>query len=292
MKERIMKRNRITFVFVTMLTLGLFFAACDDIGKVAADILFTDQDDVTLGQQVVSQINADTKTYPIWNDGRSTEVKYYLNNTILPELLKSSAIEKKGVYQYHIEVIKDTILNAFALPGGPIYVYTGILKYLNSESALAGVLGHEIAHAERRHSAQRMAAQYGLQMLMNVVLGQNPSTLAQIGANLLSGIALLRNSQMNETESDDYSFKYLKGTKYYPGSVKFFFEQMRSDGFIGDTSKIGAFLSTHPLPSVRIEEANARLTQAGIQVISYNDASSGVNLFRTEYQNNIKVKLP
>ncbi|MBI2417782.1 MAG: M48 family metalloprotease [Ignavibacteriales bacterium] len=287
-----MKRNRISIVFLTMLTFGLFFAACDDIGKVAADILFTDQDDVTLGQQVVSQINADTKTYPIWNDGRSTEVKYYLNNTVLTELLKSPVIEKKGVYQYHIEVIKDTILNAFALPGGPIYVYTGLLKYLTSESALAGVIGHEIAHAERRHAAQRMAAQYGLQMLMNVVLGQNPSTLAQIGANLLSGIALLQNSQLNETESDDYSFKYLKGTKYYPGSVKFFFEQMQADGLVSASGKVEAFFSTHPDPLSRIAGTNTRLTNDNITVIKFDDTASGINLYRTEYQNQIWAKLP
>lgn len=279
-------------VLLIIATLGGTFVACRQAGAIAADVLFTEQDDVTLGQQVVSQINADTKTYKIWKDGNAASVKAYLNNVVLTELLKSPAITKKGVYKYNIEVINDTILNAFALPGGPIYVYTGLLKYLNSESAIAGVLGHEIAHAEKRHAVQNMAAASSLSILLGIVLGNNPSELAQIAANLVSGTLLLANSRDMETESDVSSFAYLKGTKYYPGSVKFFFEQLKADGLVNSQGKVATLFSTHPEPIARISETDSRLRSAGLQIISYDYTGTDINLYRTEYNTNIKSKLP
>jgi predicted Zn-dependent protease len=210
------------------------------------------------------------------------------------EILKSPKIEKAGVYQYSVKIIlKDSILNAFALPGGPVYVYTGLLKYLNSQSALAGVIGHEIAHAERRHATTRMTQQYGIAMLLSVVLGEKPTQVAEIVANLFAGLALLQNSRANEDESDQYSFEYLKSTKYYPGSVKFFFEKLKADGLITSGSGgLESFLSTHPQPELRISLTDSRLTQAGIQIISYNYTGATPNLYKTEYQSNIVSKLP
>ncbi|MBN8547612.1 MAG: M48 family metalloprotease [Ignavibacteria bacterium] len=264
-----------------------FISACSSLGL----NIFSDADEVSLGSNVAAEIAADPKEYPIFRGDPA--VKQYLNDRIFYHLLQSNSITKKNVYTYQLEIIdRPDVLNAFALPGGRVYVYTGLLKYLDSEAALAGVLGHEIAHAERRHATQRMTAQYGTSMLIGLVLGQNPNKYVEIAANLFAGLSLLSNSRSNEDESDKYSIEYLKDTRYYPGGVKFFFEKMRDDGKVSSKSGgLETFLSTHPDPIARISSTDQRLKEKGMAVFSYTNYA-GQGVFREEYKRNIIDKLP
>lgn len=211
--------------------------------------------------------------------------------SIFQHILNSPKVVKKDVYNYQFEIINQDILNAFAIPGGYIYLYTGLLKYLDSEAALAGVIGHEIAHIERRHSTQRLTAYYGISILLGLILGENPSQLAEIAANLFVGLAFLANSRSDENESDRLSFDYLRDTRYYPGGVKFFFEKMRDDGLVSQQSdKVATFLSTHPDPIDRISSTNQRLSDNSFIVVDYKSDSNGI--YRNEYQTNVRNKLP
>jgi len=250
--------------------------------------IFTDNDEVNLGKQFDSEIRKNTKEYPIYDN---QEVKEYIDKNIFREILKSPEIKKRDVYNYQIEIIKnDSILNAFALPGGYIYLYTGLLKYLDSEAALAGVIGHEIAHVERRHATQRITASYGISIILSIALGENPSQLAELAANLFSGLALLANSRANEDESDEYSIKYLSSTRFYPGAVKFFFEKLRDDGLVSQSSsKIATFLSTHPDPLDRINTTENRLKAMGITILNYKH--DGESIFKESYKKNILNKM-
>lgn len=251
--------------------------------------IFTDNDDVKLGQEVVAQINSDPKEYPIYKG--DPELKKYINERIFQHILSSPAVKKKNVFNYTIEIIdRPDVMNAFALPGGYIYVYTGLLKYLDSEAALAGVIAHEIAHAEKRHATKRMTQYYGASILVNLVLGKNPSQLSEIVSNLFVGAAFLANSRDNEDEADAGSVEYLRGTRYYPGAVKFFFEKMKADNLIsGKSSKIEVFLSTHPDPIDRINTINTLLEVQNIPVHDYT--YNGDNVYREEYKKNILAKL-
>lgn len=251
--------------------------------------IFTNQDDVRLGKQVAQEIANDPKDYPIYNGNPA--IKNYINRQIFQQVLASQEIKSKDIYPYQIEIIaNDSVYNAFALPGGYIYIYSGILKYLDSEAALAGVIGHEIAHAELRHATQRMTAQYGASFLVNLILGNNPSELEQIGSNLFVGLAFLANSRSDENQADEYSFKYLRSTRFYPGGVKFFFEHMKADGLVSSQSdKIATFLSTHPNPIDRISNTNQRLQSAGYPIYNYKSTANGV--FREAYINNIKNQM-
>lgn len=251
--------------------------------------IFTDQDEVQLGMQLDGEIKKNPKDYPIYKGDPS--VKQYIEQKIFNEILNSPEVKKRNVYKWQLELIQDdSTLNAFATPGGFVYVYTGILKYLDSEAALAGVLAHEIAHAERRHATQNLTSYYGLSMLASLVLGQNPSEIAQIAANLFTGLTFLANSRTFEDEADEYSIKYLRSTRFYPGGVKFFFEKMRDDRLIAtNNSKIATFLSTHPDPIDRINTAEARLRNYGIKVKDYK--SNDPDVYRQSYITNIKSKL-
>ena len=235
------------------------------------------------------EIRNNPQEYPIFKGDPS--VKRYINERLFQHILTSPKIKSKDVYNYQVEIIDQDVLNAFALPGGYIYVYTGLLNYLDSEAALAGVLGHEIAHVEERHATERLTSYYGVSILLGFVLGDNPSQIAEIGANLFVGLGFLANSRSDENQSDERSFEYLQDTRYYPGGVKFFFERMRDDGLVSSNSdKVATFLSTHPDPIDRISTTNQRLQKINLSVMDYK--SNGAGIFRDEYQVNIKNKLP
>ena len=272
-----------TALYAITIAVPLLYYSCD-----SGVNLFSKSDDVQLGQQVDAEIRSKPTEYPIFHGDPS--VKSYISSNIFNQILASPQIENKEVYPYQVEILDQDILNAFALPGGFIYIYTGLLNYLDSEAALAGVLGHEIAHAELRHATQRMTAYYGVSILLSIILGENPSQIAEIGANLFVGLAFLANSRSDENQSDEYSYKYLQDTRFYPGSVKFFFEKMRDDGLVSsNSSKVETFLSTHPDPIDRIANTNQRLQNGGQQILDYT--ATGPGIFKEEYQQNIKSKL-
>lgn len=264
-----------------ILFVSVFALHCSDDG-VSPFNLFSEQDEVELGEQVDQEIRSDPAQYPILQ-GRP-DVKAYVK-TIGDKVLSSPDIKKRDVYAYEYEIIADdNTVNAFCTPGGYIYVYTGLLKFVDDEATLAGVIGHEIAHAELRHSTERMTQVYGAQILLGILLGNNPSQLEQIASNLLTGLALLKNSRSQETESDRYSFDYLEDTEYYPGAIKFFFGKIVAQ----QDEQPGAFetlLSTHPAPGDRISEMNTLLEE--------NDTPPPTesNLFTQRYQQ-FKATLP
>ena len=233
---------------------------------------FPVSDDVQLGRQVKQEIESNPNEYPILNNPAAEK---YLQDMI-NQILQSPEVKYRKTFAYDVKIINDDrTVNAFCTPGGYIYVYTGLLKKLDNEATLAGVLGHEIAHAENRHSTQRLTKAYGASILTGIVLGDNPSQLEQIGANLFTGLALLKNSRSDELESDEDSFKYLKSTKWYPGAIKFFFDEINQGG----SSGVKEWFSTHPMPENRIKEINEMLKKNNI------NPPSESNLFKQRYQN-------
>ena len=198
--------------------------------------IFSVEDDVKLGQDIDKEIRANPRDFPILKGNQ--KVKDYVSSLGREILNKSSLIKYKDVFPYKFEVINDTIVNAFCTPGGFIYVYTGLIKFLDNEASLAGVIGHEIAHAEKRHMTQRITSYYGVSAVLSLVLGGNPNTAANIAANLFVGLGFLANSRSDETESDNMSIRYLMSTKWYPGSIMFFFDKIREEQRrLGTTTK-------------------------------------------------------
>lgn len=250
--------------------------------------LFSDADDMKLGMQFAEQLKSNVKEYPVYNNSR---LKNYINTRIFQHVLNSPEVKKKNTYNYQLEIIdNDTTKNAFAVPGGYVYIYTGLLKYLNSEAALAGVIAHEIGHVERRHSTRRITSAYGISMVIGLALGNNPNQMVELGANLFTGLALLANSRSDEDEADEFAVKSLVNSRYYPGSVKFFFEKMKADRLIeSGGGGIATFLSTHPDPIERIEMANQRMRSMGYKVRNYTDSGNGI--YQKEYKKNILSRL-
>lgn len=244
--------------------------------------IFTDQDDVNLGRQLDEQIRSSPGEYPILR-GRP-DVKQYVEG-IVRTVLASPEVKKKDIYPYTVEIINDDkTINAFCTPGGYIYVYTGLLKFLDNEASLAGVLGHEIAHAELRHATKRITAAYGVQIALAVALGENPTLLEQIASNLFVNLGFLKNSRDDEEESDNASMLYLRSTPYYPGAIRYFFDKVLAQKGRRGTA-LERLLSTHPLPRDRVENVENTMKKWNVP------PPSEANLFTARYRK-FKRNLP
>ncbi len=214
-------------------------------GSGLVNLLVSTSDDVAMGQATVAQIESNPSEYPIL-DSAKYNVAYAHINRITQNILNSGEVYYKDKFVWRVRIInKDDVLNAFCTPGGYIYVYTGLIKYLDNETQLAGVLGHEIAHADRRHSANQMVKQYGISTLVSILSGGSQSQLTALASQLL----LLKYGREDETEADKFSVRYLKPTEYDGRGAKYFFEKLIATGQTGSTP---AFLSTHPDPGDRV----------------------------------------
>ncbi len=240
--------------------------------------IFTPQDDAVLGLQLDAEIRSNTIEYPIYDN---YEIKKYLQDMV-DEIIKSPHIQYRNIFAYKVELIdKPDIVNAFCTPGGYIYVYTGLLKFLDDEAALAAVLAHEIGHAECRHATTRITTAWGMQAITDAYLESNNNEASRMATNLFSGMALLQNSREDEYEADEKSFQYLMSTRWYPGAIKIFFNKI-----IGSTGSQGSsfeqLLSTHPLPKERLTKITEYLKQNDIDPPNEN------NLYYSKYQELMK----
>ncbi|MBL0340181.1 MAG: M48 family metalloprotease [Bacteroidetes bacterium] len=212
--------------------------------------LFSTSEDLALGEKVAGQIENDPINFPILSENDNKELYQHLNR-ISGKILQSSKILHREEFAWQLKVIdNDTLYNAFCTPGGYIYVYSGLIKFVQSEDELAGILAHEIAHGDLRHSTDQMTKTYGIKVLTNLILGGESELLTNMGINLLG----LKFSRSDEEEADEFAVKYLSDTDYNPRSFAVFFERMEQAG--GSMGPL-QFLSTHPNPENRVQKIEA-----------------------------------
>lgn len=230
----------------------ILFAAIGMLSSCSKDgdvNFFSVNKDIELGQQLEAQIAANPAEYPVLSEASNPEAYAHIRR-IRDKVLTSDDIQYKDRFEWSVKLIDQDVLNAFAAPGGYIYVYTGLINYLDSEHELAGVMGHEIAHADRRHSTDQMTKQYGLSFMLQAVSGGNPGALEQLAGSLLT----LKFSRGDESEADEMSVIYLCDTDYKADGASGFFQKIIDEG----GSSQPAFLSTHPSPDNRVENIQAK----------------------------------
>lgn len=217
--------------------------------------LFTIEDDKQLGLQVKAEIESKPGEFPVLDPVAYASAYNYING-IRNEILNSGRVTYKNEFLWEVYIIKqDDVQNAFCTPGGYIYVYTGLIKYLDSKSALAGVMGHEIAHADKRHSTEQLTKIYGIQTLLDIVLGNDQGLLSQVATQLVG----LKFSRDDEREADMASVTYLCPTKFEADGAADFFRKIVEGGATAPPE----FLSTHPSPDDRVENIEAEAEQQG-----------------------------
>lgn len=219
--------------------------------------LFTIEDDMSLGAQLQDEIASNPAEFPLLSETQYPSAYQHMRQ-VRDAILGSGLVKYDDTFDWELHIIKDdTILNAFCTPGGYIYFYTGLIKYLDHDAQFAGVLGHEMAHAAERHSTEQLTKVYGIQILIAVVLGENPNMLAQMAVDIATGLASLAFSRTDEYQSDELSVKYLYETTYDARGVAGFFEKLDASQYPPE------FLSTHPNPENRVDRIYELWTTLG-----------------------------
>ena len=264
MKKQLVKIGSISVM------LGLFIIASSCKDKNDNFVLLSIDQDIKLGAQVSEEIASDPATYPVLSDTEYADAYAYLGN-LVDKVLDGGEVQYRDEFVWEFKIINDDqTLNAFATPGGYIYVYTGLIKYLDNEDDFMGVLGHEIAHADLRHTTRNLQKAYGLQILLSVILGDNPSQLESIAAQLAGTVSGLAFSREFETEADAKSVEYLAPTDYACNGAAGFFQKLIDEGQAGGTPQ---FLSTHPSPDNRVQDINDKSAEINCSTVELNPAS-------------------
>lgn len=233
----------------------VFLASCKDENGNSMFNIFSLQDEVNLGKQTRDLIASNPQEYPLLDSMRYRSAYDYLNE-IRNDILATGQVGYKDQFEWKLYIVnRDDVVNAFCTPGGYIYVYTGLIKYLDNKSSLAGVIGHEMAHADKRHSTEQLTKKYGVETLLQVVLGNNANLITQIGSELIG----LSFSRSDESEADEFSVRYLCPSKYHADGAANFFMKIENQG----GGNIPAFLSTHPNPANRVSNIQGLSSSLG-----------------------------
>jgi len=189
---------------------------------------------------------------------------------------RMAAVSERPDLPWTFRILDDPTINAFALPGGYIYVTRGILSHLNSDAELAGIVGHEIGHVTARHGITRVSraqlAQLGLGLGMILAPELRPfGEAAGAGLQLL----FLRNSREAEREADDLGLRYMTTQDYDPRAVARVFEMLARASGAEDGDRIPGFLSTHPDPLERRDRILQRTTGADPELRGSRDDREG-----------------
>lgn len=179
-------------------------------------------------------------------------------NNIFNKLIKSSRRNKE--IDYNLAVVKDDTVNAFALPAGYIFIHTGLLSYAQSDGELAGVLAHEIAHVDRRHSMKAISRTMGMSVLLQLVTNKSSKKrqedILKIGVVAIN-LAQLGYSRDAEYEADAYGVKFMKSAGYPKEEILNFWRRMEDQSGGEKSPAILQLFSTHPPTGERIKRIEA-----------------------------------
>lgn len=205
--------------------------------------IISSEEEVQMGLQFTEEVS---KEYKIYNNAAVAAYVQGVGN-------KVTAVCDRAEIQYRFAVIEKDEMNAFALPGGYIYVYTGLMKQMDDESQLAAVMAHEVGHVAARHSAERLSQQYGYQFIAGLVLGKDPNAYAELFANIFSTSGFLYFGRQNEYEADRLGAKYLNAAGYEVGGMVELMGKLKDlEG--REPTKFEEWLSTHPPTGERLAE--------------------------------------
>jgi beta-barrel assembly-enhancing protease len=210
----------------------------------------TVQDEVQLGLQARGQVAA--QFGGLSNDSRADS----LVDTIGMRLVDAGGAARAGwQFDFHVLNDRDTV-NAFALPGGQIFITEALLRRLKTEGQLAGVLGHEIGHVIERHGAQHMAKQQLTQGLTGAAVIASGDYRTAQAAQVIGGLINMKFGRQDELESDRWGVKLMSEAGYNPRSLIGVMKILKEASGGGNQPE---FFSTHPNPENRIQKIEAEI---------------------------------
>lgn len=216
-------------------------------------VAITPEQEVRLGLESAPEMSREMGGEVSASDLRSMEVQK------IGQLLvdRSTAKNSPWKFKFHLLADKKTI-NAFALPGGQIFITMGLLDKLQTEAELAGVLGHEIGHVIERHSAQQMAKnQLGQSLIVAVAAGTDQESRSMMLASVVNQMIQLRYGRNDESQADLWGIKLMENAGFDPRAMVQVMKVLKA---AGGSKGIDLFQS-HPNPDLRIEQISTYLKE-------------------------------
>jgi len=210
-----------------------------------AESLISDEESNQIGEQVHADVQKSGVRYvddPVVNG--------YVED-LAARIFTLARDDRQGV-DYHVHLIDDPgTINAFAAPGGHVFLYSGLLLAADTEAEVAAVISHESGHIVGRHVERAMVNAYGLQVVAAAALGRDPSPAREIAAGI-AGTGLMRaHSRSEETEADEFGARYSSRLGYDPRAMLTFLAKLQA--LEGRSPGVLKWLSTHPLTADRID---------------------------------------
>jgi beta-barrel assembly-enhancing protease len=243
-------------------------AACSS--QTAAELLISAEQENMLGAQLKGELEKGSQGMPPIKYLQDPELRTY----ILSLANKVVALGKtdRPEFTWAVEVIDDpNTVNAFATPGGYLYVYTGLLRAADNEAEVIGVMGHEVGHQLARHFARRLVQQYTLAAIVSVALGENPGLLAQLGTALATQGYLLSHSRDAETEADEIGARLTSRAGYDPNGLATFFAKL--EAMQAGTPAVLKYIMGHPLAADRQQHIKEVIMREKLTIGATNEAT-------------------
>ena len=214
--------------------------------------LVSEGQEIELGREASEQVRAMLGLYE--DQGLQSYV-----NSIGQRLAANSERPK---LDWSFQVVDDAAVNAFALPGGYIYVTRGLLAHVNSEAELAAVLGHEIAHVTARHSANQItkAQLASIGLGVGMILKPELQRFGQVG-ELGLGLLLLKHGRDAENQADELGIRYMTRADYPASEMPEVLQMLQRVGEAENAGRVPNWLSTHPSPQDRVRRVSEKISQ-------------------------------
>lgn len=239
-------RTALVAVVLVPLACATASRVSDRVSEVAANALISVDQENDLGKTMSAEVEKEMTVHP------DPEVQAYLQNLGKKVAAAASNDTPRGI-RYRFRVIDDDdTVNAFALPGGHIYVFTGLMKKADNEAEIVGVLGHEVGHVTQRHIAKRLVTMYGIEAVSQMALGKKPGIIGQLVKAVVQNGAMLKYGKDQEREADTVGIGYAERAGWDPMGFVTFFQKLAQDE--GDPG-VFAILQSHPMPSERMRAA-------------------------------------
>ncbi len=237
---------------------SLLFVRCScDFGNAIGSLLISEKDEERLGasfhQTLKDSGRGEYDFFIPKNQQDSLFVGYV--RSVFNSVLNSVPSDEMPDYNFTFTILDENVENAFAVPGGYVYFYTGIIKTMQDESEMAGVMGHEIAHITKHHYRDALAKQAGLSIVLDALFDDDAGALAKAMAGTFQSMVGLKVSRGNESEADEYGTRYLGASSRYPLGIASYFGRMQT------TSPFSTLFSSHPAPSNRVEEVTKQVNK-------------------------------
>ena len=217
--------------------------------------VWSTKDEIKIGQEVSKEVE---KRYRVEHDSEDAKRVRRIGERIIGHT------DARENVPYSFKVIDTKDVNAVSLPGGPIYIFRGLIDLLgDDDDALAGVLAHEIGHTNGRHIARQYTKQLQTNLLLTILLqgqGRLLGDLASLGSELLS----LKFSRDDEFDADKRGLSYAKKAGFEPMGLVRFFEKLQE---LDKGGGVPEFLRTHPVSKARTDRA--------LKIIELNDYKFG-----------------